>query len=145
MTTNAGSTDSSSAGFNATGKVSDNNKVIRALEGLLRPEFINRVDDIIVFNRLTKENCTQIAMIMLGDLAGVLADKGIKLTYDIAAAQAVAEGGYSEKYGARNLRRLIQTDIEDVIALKIIESYKNPVSEVILSKDDSGKIAVRFA
>ena len=145
MTTNAGSTDSSSAGFNATGKVSDNNKVIRALEGLLRPEFINRVDDIIVFNRLTKENCTQIAMIMLGDLAGVLADKGIKLTYDIAAAQAVAEGGYSEKYGARNLRRLIQTDIEDVIALKIIESYKNPVSEVILSKDDSGKIAVSFA
>lgn len=145
MTTNAGSTDSSSAGFNATGKVSDNNKVIRALEGLLRPEFINRVDDIIVFNRLTKENCTQIAMIMLGDLAGVLADKGIKLTYDIAAAQAVAEGGYSEKYGARNLRRLIQTDIEDVIALKIIESYKNPVSEVILSKDDSGKIAISFA
>ena len=145
MTTNAGSTDSSSAGFNATGKTSDNARVIRALEGFLRPEFINRVDDIIVFNRLTKDDCAKIAMIMLGDLSKVLADKGIKLVYDITAAEAIAEKGYSDKYGARNLRRVIQTDIEDVIALKIIESYKNPVSEVTLSKDGDGRIAVSFA
>ena len=145
MTTNAGSTDSSSAGFNATGKTSDNARVIRALEGFLRPEFINRVDDIIVFNRLTSDDCAKIAMIMLGDLSKVLADKGIKLVYDITAAEAIAEKGYSDKYGARNLRRVIQTDIEDVIALKIIESYKNPVSEVTLSKDGDGRIAVSFA
>lgn len=145
MTTNAGSTDSSSAGFNATGKTSDNARVIRALEGFLRPEFINRVDDIIVFNRLTRDDCAKIAMIMLGDLSKVLADKGIKLVYDITAAEAIAEKGYSDKYGARNLRRVIQTDIEDVIALRIIESYKNPVSEVTLSKDGDGRIAVSFA
>ena len=84
-------------------------------------------------------------MIMLGDLSKVLADKGIKLVYDITAAEAIAEKGYSDKYGARNLRRVIQTDIEDVIALKIIESYKNPVSEVTLSKDGDGRIAVSFA
>ena len=82
---------------------------------------------------------------MLGDLSKVLADKGIKLVYDITAAEAIAEKGYSDKYGARNLRRVIQTDIEDVIALKIIESYKNPVSEVTLSKDGDGRIAVSFA
>ena len=70
---------------------------------------------------------------------------GIKLVYDITAAEAIAEKGYSDKYGARNLRRVIQTDIEDVIALKIIESYKNPVSEVTLSKDGDGRIAVSFA
>ena len=64
---------------------------------------------------------------------------------DITAAEAIAEKGYSDKYGARNLRRVIQTDIEDVIALKIIESYKNPVSEVTLSKDGDGRIAVSFA
>ncbi len=145
MTTNAGSTDSSSAGFNATGKVSDGAKVLRALEGLLRPEFINRVDDIIVFNRLTKSDCADIAMIMLSDLAAVLADKDIKLTYDRAAAEAVAEGGYSDKYGARNLRRFIQTDIEDVVALRIIESYKQPLSEVILARGEDGRIAVSFA
>ena len=75
----------------------------------------------------------------------MLADKGIKLVYDITAAEAIAEKGYSDKYGARNLRRVIQTDIEDVIALKIIESYKNPVSEVTLSKDGDGRIAVSFA
>ena len=82
---------------------------------------------------------------MLGDLSKVLADKGIKLVYDITAAEAIAEKGYSDKYGARNLRRVIQTDIEDVIALKIIESYKNPVSEVTLSKDGDDRIAVSFA
>ena len=75
----------------------------------------------------------------------MLADKGIKLVYDITAAEAIAEKGCSDKYGARNLRRVIQTDIEDVIALKIIESYKNPVSEVTLSKDGDGRIAVSFA
>lgn len=145
MTTNAGSTDNSSAGFNATGKSTDSARVMKALEGFLRPEFINRVDDIIVFNRLTKSDCTQIAMIMLGDLSGVLASKGIKLTYDITAAEAIADAGYSEKYGARNLRRYIQTEIEDVVALKIIETYKNPIKEVILSENTDGKIAVSFA
>ena len=139
MTTNAGSRDvSPSAGFSNTFRTSDEERVKKALEGFLRPEFINRVDDIIVFNRLTQENFVDIAMIMLNDLAKVLFDKGIKLTFTREEARLIAEKGYSEKYGARNLRRLIQTDIEDVAAAKIIDSYTNPVSEIILGLPEAG-------
>lgn len=139
MTTNAGSRDSTpSAGFSTTLRSSDEERVKKALEEFLRPEFINRVDDIIVFNRLSKENFIDIAMIMLNDLAKVLFDKGIKLTFTREEAGLIAEKGYSEKYGARNLRRLIQTDIEDVVAAEIIDSYTNPLSEVILGKPESG-------
>lgn len=91
-----------------------------------------------MFNRLTKENFVDIAMIMLNDLAKVLFDKGIKLTFTREEARLIAEKGYSEKYGARNLRRLIQTDIEDVAAAKIIDSYTNPVSEIILGLPEAG-------
>ena len=119
-------------------------RVIKALEGFLRPEFINRVDDIIVFNRLTKTDCEKIAEIMLGDLAGVLADKNIELNYDASALSAIAETGFSEKYGARNLRRLIQTDIEDKIALKIIETYQNPIKKVTVKGGEDGSLSVSF-
>ncbi|MDD4124767.1 MAG: ATP-dependent Clp protease ATP-binding subunit [Eubacteriales bacterium] len=139
MTTNAGSKDvSSSAGFSVTMRSNDEEKVKKALEDFLRPEFLNRVDDIIVFNRLDRESFVEITMIMLKDLAGVLFDKGIKLTYTRAEAELIAAKGYSEKYGARNLRRIIQTDIEDVAAAKIIDSYSNPVIEIILGKPDEG-------
>ncbi len=139
MTTNAGSKDvSSSAGFSVTARTNDEEKVKKALEEFLRPEFINRVDDIIVFNRLSRENFVEITMIMLGDLAKVLSDKGIKLTYTRADAEKIAAKGYSEKYGARNLRRLIQTDIEDIAAAVIIDSYDNPVREIILSAPEEG-------
>ena len=133
MTTNAGSRDySPAAGFNATARANDESKVRRALEDFLRPEFINRVDDIIVFNRLNEENCTDIAMIMLSDLAKALEEKGIKLTFTRAEAELIAKKGFDEKYGARNLRRVIQTDIEDVAAARIIDSYGDPVKEIIL-------------
>ena len=139
MTTNAGSRDySSAAGFNATARTSDEAKVRKALEDFLRPEFINRVDDIIVFNRLDLDNCTDIAMIMLSDLAKTLAEKGIKLTYTRDTARLIAEKGYDPKYGARNLRRVIQTDIEDASAAKIIDSYGDPVKEIKLRAPKKG-------
>jgi ATP-dependent Clp protease ATP-binding subunit ClpA len=139
MTTNAGSKDvSSSAGFSATMRSNDEEKVKKALEEFLRPEFINRVDDIIVFNRLSRDNFTDITMIMLADLAKALSDKGIKFTYTRDEAALISAKGYSDKYGARNLRRLIQTDIEDVSAAEIINSYSNPVREIILGKPDEG-------
>ncbi len=139
MTTNAGSTDiSASAGFTTTAKASDEAKVRKALEGFLRPEFINRVDDIVVFNRLTKENFASICRIMLGDLEKVLAEKSITLRYDDAAVNALVEKGYSEKYGARNLRRLIQTDIEDAVATAIIEDVGARITAVSLSADENG-------
>lgn len=136
MTTNAGSKDvSAAAGFTATVKSSDYDRVKKALEDFLRPEFLNRVDEIVVFNRLTKENFSDICKIMLGDLQEVLAEKGITLEYDDKAIAYLVNKGYSEKYGARNLRRLIQTDVEDPIAAKIIESYASPIMYVFVTAE----------
>jgi ATP-dependent Clp protease ATP-binding subunit ClpB len=136
MTTNAGSKDfSSAAGFTATARSNDYEKIKKALEDFLRPEFINRIDDIVVFNRLTKENFSFICRIMLSDLQGVLTDKGIALDYDDKAVEYLVNKGFSEKYGARNLRRLIQTDIEDPVAARIIESFTDPIRTVFVSTD----------
>lgn len=139
MTTNAGSTDiSASAGFTSTARSSDEERVRRALEGFLRPEFINRVDDIVVFNRLTKENFGDICRIMLGDLKQILAEKNLRLEWDDAAVNALVEKGYSDKYGARNLRRLIQTEIEDPLAARMIENYESPLKAASISADANG-------
>ncbi|HAN21461.1 MAG TPA: chaperone ClpB [Clostridiales bacterium] len=142
MTTNAGSKDfSASAGFTATARNNDEEKVKKALEDFLRPEFINRVDEIVVFNRLSKENFSFICRIMLADLQGVLVDKGIILEFDDRAVEYLVNKGFSEKYGARNLRRLIQTDIEDQVAQRIIECYASPFKTVSITTEDE-KITV---
>ncbi len=142
MTTNAGSSlDGTPAGFTMTASSADEAKVKSALEAFLRPEFINRVDDIIVFNRLTRENFGDICRLMLDDLKGVLAEKDINFVYDDAAVEYLVAKGYSEKYGARNLRRLIQTDVEDAVATDIIESYNSAVTQVSVSAKD-GKLTV---
>ena len=142
MTTNAGSSlDGTPAGFTMTASSADEVKVKSALEAFLRPEFINRVDDIIVFNRLTRENFGDICRLMLDDLKGVLAEKDINFVYDDAAVEYLVAKGYSEKYGARNLRRLIQTDVEDAVATDIIESYNSAVTQVSVSAKD-GKLTV---
>ena len=137
MTTNAGSSaDGTPAGFTMTAHSADEVKVKAALEDFLRPEFINRVDDIVVFNRLTRENFGFICRIMLDDLKSVLAEKNVAFTYDDAAVALLVEKGYAEKYGARNLRRLIQTDVEDAVAAVIIESYQNAVTSVSLTAEN---------
>ena len=142
MTTNAGSSlDGTPAGFTMTAYAADEAKVKSALEAFLRPEFINRVDDIIVFNRLTRQNFGDICRLMLHDLKGVLAEKDINFVYDDAAVEYLVAKGYSEKYGARNLRRLIQTDVEDAVATDIIESYNSAVTQVSVSAKD-GKLTV---
>ncbi len=129
MTTNAGSTNTSpTAGFNADAKGNDENRTMRALERFLRPEFINRVDDIVVFNRLSEDNIHTICGIMLADLRKVLADKDISFVWDDKAVAALCAKGFSDKYGARNLRRVIQTEIEDTLASIIIENYKTPIT-----------------
>lgn len=141
MTTNAGSNESGTvAGFGESVKINERARVMKALEGFLRPEFINRVDEIIVFNRLTKDNFRAICRIMLGDLAGVLAEKGIALEYGEDTVGYIAEKGFSEKYGARNLRRLIQTELEDPIASKIIASYRNGVTKVRARVSDGKEV-----
>ncbi|MBO4452811.1 MAG: ATP-dependent Clp protease ATP-binding subunit [Clostridia bacterium] len=142
MTTNAGSSESNSiAGFGESVKQNDRDRVMKALETFLRPEFINRVDEIIVFNRLTRDNFKAICRIMLGDLTEVLDEKGIAFSYTDAVVDYLSDKGYSEKYGARNLRRLIQTDIEDLIAAEMVKSYRDPVGAVNADVKD-GKVVI---
>ncbi len=131
MTTNAGSNESASiAGFGESVSQSGKDKVMKALEAFLRPEFINRVDEIVVFNRLNRENFKAICRIMLSDLQKVLFDKGMKLDYADTLVDYLVEKGFSEKYGARNLRRLIQTDVEDAVANEIVKNYNEPFSKI---------------
>ncbi len=126
MTTNAGSTYATAkAGFADSPKAMTEDKTKRALEEFLRPEFINRVDEIITFNPLTTENFKSIADIMLSDLAGMLEKKGIRVEYSESLRDLVAEKSYSAKYGARNMRRYIEREIEDRIAEEIIRSRGN--------------------
>ena len=105
-------------------------RAMKALGEFLRPEFINRVDEIICFNRLDEKNFVAIARIMLDELAASLKEKGFIFTYDDAVAAYLANKSYSLTYGARNLRRTIQKELEDVIATRIIDSYDHPVTQL---------------
>lgn len=141
MTTNAGSgMNTNTSGFLATRHDSDREKTAKALGDFLRPEFINRVDEIITFRRLGVEQLIRIAQIQLDDLKGVLAQKGIALEYTQAAAEWIAKQSFSDKYGARNLRRYIQTNIEDKIAGDIITSYDKHMERVVIDAADELRV-----
>ena len=131
MTSNAGSGKSVGAvGFGRTADEQEKDKVVKALQDFLRPEFINRVDEIVYFNRLTEENFRAIAGIMLSELADSLLEKGFHFQYDDALLDYLVEKSYSAAYGARNLRRCIQREIEDPMATKIIQAYENPITQI---------------
>lgn len=131
MTSNAGSaTKEGTVGFGRTANEQDRDRAMKALQQFLRPEFINRVDAVITFNRLSEENFQGIARIMLEELAASLREKNITFTYDDALVAFLTRKSYSRTYGARNLRRTIQRELEDALAAKIIDSYENPVSQV---------------
>ena len=108
-------------------------KTMGALKEFLRPEFINRVDEIITFNRLTEENFLGIADIMLKELQENLQNRGLTLAWDDSVREYLVEKAYSITYGARNLRREIQRSLEDPISEKIIDSFENPISEIHIS------------
>ena len=138
MTTNAGSDHSAATvGFFADDSDKAASKTLKALSSFLRPEFINRVDEIITFNSLTVENFKDIAGIMLDELKSVLAEKGITFAYTLDALAFIAENSFSQKYGARNMRRFICTNVEDVLAEKIISDYNKTISGVLLKYSDS--------
>ncbi len=142
MTTNAGSDKrTGSVGFNMSADEQGKEKAVKALNDFLRPEFINRVDEIIYFHRLTEENIRAIASLMLEDLRTAMAERGTALTWDESVIAYLAEKGYSAVYGARNLQRLIQKDIEDAIATEIIDHRKGAASSVALTVKDE-KIVV---
>ena len=142
MTTNAGSDKrTGSVGFNMSADEQGKEKAVKALNDFLRPEFINRVDEIIYFHRLTEENIRVIASLMLEDLRTAMAERGTALTWDESVITYLAEKGYSAAYGARNLQRLIQKDVEDAIATEIIDHLKGAAKTVGLTVQD-GKIVV---
>ena len=138
MTTNAGSEKSSSiSGFAEKREAQAKDKTEKALFSFLRPEFINRIDEIITFNHLTRTDFIKIAEIMLSNLNGSLSEKGMKLSYDGCVLDFIAEKSYSEKFGARNMRRYIEKNVEDLIASEVIESYPEKIVGAHLSvKDD---------
>jgi len=128
-------------GFNKTESEMGRDKAIKALNEFLRPEFINRVDEIVCFNKLTRENFRGIAELMLTELKDVMAEKGMELSWDDAAVDYLTDKSFSETYGARNLRRLIQREVEDAIAAEIIDKLRGAVHRVGLTAKD-GKIEV---
>jgi len=138
MTSNAGSDTKGggSMGFGRTANEQGKEKVMKALESFLRPEFINRVDEIVYFNRLSEDDFKAIARIMLDELVGTLNEKGITFTYDESLLDYLVRKSYSQTYGARNLRRLIQKELEDAIASRIIDSYQSPISQLKASASD---------
>ena len=134
MTSNAGSDrKEGTVGFGHTLNEMDEERTMKALQGFLRPEFINRVDEIVHFNRLTEEDFKGITRIMLGELVDSLEEKGVTFTYDDALVDYLTHKSYSLTYGARNLRRLIQRELEDAIANRIIDSYQHPISRIFAS------------
>ena len=136
MTTNAGSGGGMAlAGFSGEAGAREKDKTEKALSEFLRPEFVNRIDEIITFNSLTRDNFVGIARIMLDDLKGALSEKHIGFTYTDAAADTVAEKSYSVKFGARNMRRYIQNEIEDAVAEKIVEMHGRVVAISVDSVD----------
>ena len=142
MTSNAGSTDKSfGIGFEKTAAQISRDRAIKGLREFLRPEFISRVDEIVVFNPLTKENYADIAHIMLKEMEAPLAEKLIMFTYDRAAELAVADMAYDEKYGARDIRRVLQKEIEDKIASMIVDSGVIKLRSINVTAED-GKIKV---
>ena len=134
MTSNAGSDRrDGSVGFGRTTSEQNKEKALKALSDFLRPEFINRVDEIISFNRLSEDNFRGIAKIMLEELKSNLEDRGISLHWDPSIVDYLVKKSYSLTYGARNLRRTIQKDLEDPIAEKIIDSFESPISQLKLT------------
>ena len=138
MTSNAGS-DTKSAGavgFGGSADQQGKERAMKALRDFLRPEFLNRVDEIVCFNHLTKENFSGIARIMLEELRTSLRDKGYTFRYDDALVDYLVEKSYSMSYGARNMRRLIQKELEDPMASRIIDSFEHPITQISATAAD---------
>ena len=143
MTSNAGSErKEGTVGFGHTANEQNRDRAMKALGEFLRPEFLNRVDEVICFNRLDEKNFAGIAHIMLDELQKSLEDKGLHFMWDEDVEDYLVKKSYSATYGARNLRRTIQKELEDVMAAQIIDSYEHPVTQIHASVED-GKLVVR--
>ena len=141
MTSNAGSaTGGTPAGFGRTVSQMSRERAMKALEDIMRPEFLNRIDEIIAFNQLTEADFRKIAEIMLGELRDNLADKDIRLTWDDSLLEFLVEKSFSLKFGARNLRRLIEKEIENPLATAMVTG-EQPLKGAYLHAAD-GKLII---
>jgi ATP-dependent Clp protease ATP-binding subunit ClpB len=138
MTTNAGSTAMNTTGFNRSEKELESEKTTKALLTFLRPEFINRIDEIITFSALGEDTVKSIADIMLSDLKDSLKLRDIELVYDQKCIEFIANNGFETKFGARSLKRFIQKQVEDKIAGILIENFKTDFTKMYCTADDSG-------
>jgi len=139
MTTNAGSEQRGGAlGFGDSAKQSEmeEDKTMKALSSFLRPEFLNRIDEIITFRSLDEKDFASIAVIMLGELKEAMHGKNITFTWTEEAVALIASRSFSRKFGARNMRRFLQREVEDRVAECLIRSYNTGVSEVMLSVNE---------
>lgn len=133
MTTNAGSEQSAATvGFSIGENSLDQDRTMKALSSFLRPEFINRIDEIITFRSLSEKDFEKIAEIMLNELKSVLEEKGIRFVYSSPAVAYIAQNSYSQKFGARNMRRYISRHVEDLIAERIIADYHHTIQGIAL-------------
>ena len=138
MTSNAGSTDKSTGmGFSKTQEDVTRERAMKALQDFLRPEFIGRIDEIIVFKPLTVENYADIAGLMLTETAEALSERGVSLDWDDAALRQIAEKAHGKKYGARDIRRVLRDDVEDKIAAQMIGA-ETPVTALHLRGTEDG-------
>ena len=134
MTSNAGSSDkSSSLGFNKTESEISHEKAMKALSEFLRPEFLSRIDEVVVFDPLTEENFKDIAVLMLDEMEDPLAEKNIAFRYDKKAVALIAEKAFGKKFGARDIRKVIRTDVEDKIATALVNSPENSINKLKLT------------
>ena len=139
MTSNAGSQHkTSSLGFGGTVSDMGKERAIKALEDIMRPEFLNRIDEIIAFNQLTEEDFSKICGILLGQLKDSVAVRGIRLSWDDSLVNYLTHKAFSIKYGARNLRRLIEKDVENALAAEIIKACDTPLTGAHVTANDDG-------
>ena len=136
MTSNAGSTDKSTGvGFNRTVEEVSKEKAIKGLREFLRPEFISRIDEIVVFDPLSKDSYAKIAGLMIDEMKEPLLEKGIILTYDEKVLEVIADKSYDKKYGARDIRKVIRTDVEDKVANEIVDNPDRTIHALSIKTD----------
>ncbi|MCL2089150.1 MAG: ATP-dependent Clp protease ATP-binding subunit [Oscillospiraceae bacterium] len=139
MTSNAGSADKGGiSGFGKTGNETNKDNIMKALKDFLRPEFLGRVDEVVIFNKLEDESLEQIAALMLDELKEPLNEKGITFEYDGETLKYLVRKSDGAKYGARDLRQIIRKQIEDKIASELIRSYASPPSTISIETDQEG-------
>ena len=139
MTSNAGSSDKTGiVGFNKQEGEIAKEKAMKALSDFLRPEFLSRVDEVVVFQPLSQESLVKIAGLMVDELKEPLAEKGIKLGYEHAVLERIVQKGHSGKFGARDLRKVIRKEIEDPIATLLVEQCDKNITMISIGVKDDG-------